>query len=368
VTVDPATLLGTIHRYPGDLVWTPETFERTEPLVSDGGEHWVTPPIQRDGDGTLRRILSTSGTGTVEVRLGRELVWHGDFEDEGATFWDLNSTYETYDATVAHQGQRSLRLRRSSGTSGVSTTLQGYPALLGGLDYSLSVWIRTQDAVDADFSATLYTGRGSGSVGTFEVTTPIDGTQDWTRYWRDFSVSGNTPWFFIARGSIAAPSGGEETAWFDEARLVAWDTWQPMTGPLDVPFPSNYRFLQLRVNQAATSLDVAWEDVSGQIVPSAAPDATPDLSSSGDRLRLGAPAPNPFRSVAGIEYRLARSSRVRLEIYDVSGRRLATLVDEVRPAGAHRAAWTAGDAPNGLYLVRAEADGVVRTQKLLRLR
>jgi hypothetical protein len=67
--------------------------------------------------------------------------------------------------------------------------------------------------------------------------------------------------------------------------------------------------------------------------------------------------PNPFRRATTIEYALPTPGRVRLTIHDVTGRVVATLVDEQRPAGPVSAAWdgttpAGGRAGSGLYFYR----------------
>ena len=82
--------------------------------------------------------------------------------------------------------------------------------------------------------------------------------------------------------------------------------------------------------------------------------------------------PNPFNSSTQIPYRLAGPGRVRLEIYNVLGQLVRTLVDEDRPAGSHQAGWDARDghgAPMaaGVYLARLQYPGGVETRRLLYL-
>ena len=82
--------------------------------------------------------------------------------------------------------------------------------------------------------------------------------------------------------------------------------------------------------------------------------------------------PNPFNSSTQIPYRLAAPGPVRLEIYNVLGQLVRTLVDEDQPAGSHRAGWDARDrhgAPvaSGVYLAHLQYPGGVQTQRLLYL-
>jgi hypothetical protein len=74
--------------------------------------------------------------------------------------------------------------------------------------------------------------------------------------------------------------------------------------------------------------------------------------------------PNPASGAAWLRYGVPREGRVRLEIYDIGGRRVATLVDGVRPAGMHEVAFRpARRGAAQVYFYRYEAGGRVLTGK-----
>jgi len=62
---------------------------------------------------------------------------------------------------------------------------------------------------------------------------------------------------------------------------------------------------------------------------------------------------------------LPEASAVRLVIYDVLGRQVATLVDGVRPAGRHRVTFEAANLPSGIYLYRLDAGSFTQTRRML---
>jgi hypothetical protein len=62
--------------------------------------------------------------------------------------------------------------------------------------------------------------------------------------------------------------------------------------------------------------------------------------------------PNPFNAEAVVSFSLDVESRVRVEVFNVLGNRVATLVDDVLPVGVHRAAWNAAHMASGMYFVR----------------
>ena len=65
--------------------------------------------------------------------------------------------------------------------------------------------------------------------------------------------------------------------------------------------------------------------------------------------------PNPFNPSTNLEFRIASRGQVNLSVFDVLGRRIATLVDEVRPAGAYTLRWDASSFPSGIYFCRLQA-------------
>ena len=87
---------------------------------------------------------------------------------------------------------------------------------------------------------------------------------------------------------------------------------------------------------------------------------------------LSAAAPNPFTSHTKFDFSLPASAHVRLMIFDVTGRRIATLIDGEKDKGHHQIEWNAQDAserrvPSGAYFVQLEANGERRTQKVILL-
>ena len=89
-----------------------------------------------------------------------------------------------------------------------------------------------------------------------------------------------------------------------------------------------------------------------------ASETTPELPSTAT---LTSNYPNPFTHATTIEYALPASGHVHLSIYDVLGREVATLVDDIRHTGRHAAVFDGASLPSGTYLYRLEAAGQVRT-------
>ncbi len=78
--------------------------------------------------------------------------------------------------------------------------------------------------------------------------------------------------------------------------------------------------------------------------------------------------PNPFTGATTIPFATPADGAVNLAVYDLLGRRVATLVDEVVAAGSHEVNWTATDLPSGVYFVRLTAGSFVATQRVTLMR
>ena len=75
--------------------------------------------------------------------------------------------------------------------------------------------------------------------------------------------------------------------------------------------------------------------------------------------------PNPMRDQGTVEYELPASSEVQLVVYDLLGRRVATLAQGTKKAGRHAVKLDASRLTSGVYFVRLRAAGQTRTQKIV---
>ncbi|MEE9554896.1 MAG: C25 family cysteine peptidase [candidate division Zixibacteria bacterium] len=87
----------------------------------------------------------------------------------------------------------------------------------------------------------------------------------------------------------------------------------------------------------------------------------------GDFALLGS-YPNPFNARAIIRYALPQVSDVTIEIYDLLGRRVETLVDGQKQAGYHHVTWNADNFSSGVYFYRIQAADFSDTRRMLLLK
>ena len=83
---------------------------------------------------------------------------------------------------------------------------------------------------------------------------------------------------------------------------------------------------------------------------------------------LSHPYPNPFNPQVMIPITMAREALIQLRIYDIHGRLVISIADDVLPAGKKLFSWDGSQYPSGVYIVRCQAGHVMQTEKIILLK
>lgn len=75
--------------------------------------------------------------------------------------------------------------------------------------------------------------------------------------------------------------------------------------------------------------------------------------------------PNPFNPVTTIKFDISNSSFVTLEIFDIAGRKIASLVNEKLNLGGYSVSWDASKYPSGIYFYRLKTDNHMDIKKMM---
>lgn len=78
--------------------------------------------------------------------------------------------------------------------------------------------------------------------------------------------------------------------------------------------------------------------------------------------------PNPFTISTEIRFTLPEDEHVKLEVFNLLGEKIATLVDDWQTSGEKTVKWNSEGLPGGIYLYRIETENEVRTNKMILLK
>jgi hypothetical protein len=375
IVPDSSDCIGRIVLDTLSLTETANEFEMPVRFEEEGG-YWISEPLEVPGPGflsSIERIDSDIPDAEFDLSPGREVLWFGNYEDEGHSMWNLNSSYEWLDSTVVHSGARALCLERNENAGdNVVTNLENRIPIHEDRDYSMTGYMRIENAGDATFEARFFQYRYSGTpISVQELVSPLTGTQDWTRYSTHLVTPANARYLNV-RGSLYPPASGTGHAWFDDVDVVEWEEWSPASLPFEIAFPNNYDFIRLRTLLAVDSALVTCRRTnhSGTVVTQGSPSRSIASGKGTGRTRFGlyAAAPSPFKSSVTFVFDLDGRGPIDLFVYDITGRRVAALYSGPGTPGRSSVTWDADRSPCGIYFCRLLSAGRSSWRKVVKVR
>ncbi|WKZ68913.1 MAG: T9SS type A sorting domain-containing protein [Melioribacteraceae bacterium] len=78
--------------------------------------------------------------------------------------------------------------------------------------------------------------------------------------------------------------------------------------------------------------------------------------------------PNPFNPTSKIKYQIAKLGKVELKVYDILGREITTLVNEIKAPGTYEVTFNASQLASGVYFYRLTSGDFMQTKKMILLR
>ena len=191
-------------------------------------------------------------------------------------------------------------------------------------------------------------------------------------YWRWYSNNTGTATDDVFAVDISNDDGA---TWVPFERLgVTANSWERVLGRIeDFVTPTHtmrMRFVASDLNESSI-VEAAIDDFRLLAFPAGSVAVEPAMARAA--LALSPPRPNPSAGPTRLGFTLRSAARVRLEIYDIGGRRVRGLLEAPLGAGAHEVEWDGRDdagrpAAGGLYFARLDAGGEQRVQRIVRAR
>lgn len=259
--------------------------------------------------------------------------------NDGLTFF----TGSGVTAEQAHNGTASLKIAAPVGRpTGELVWFTETVPVTGGKSYVVSAWVKTSDikkdsvfnassqlGFTATFHSKLFADRGGwNEIGGADYRFTLkDASTDWTQY------------FWV----VTVPAEAKAIS----VRARTWPLW---TG-------TSY-----------------WDDfqVNGiELTPTSVREE-PKVSSTmmPTQYSLEQNYPNPFNPTTNIVYSLVNSGSVKLDVYNIVGQKIATVVDGVQNAGTYTVRWNGTDVTghqvsSGIYFYRLSTGAFVATKKMM---
>lgn len=124
-------------------------------------------------------------------------------------------------------------------------------------------------------------------------------------------------------------------------------------------------FLNPAANQDGPGFELVVVLASGEVITLQEPVSTEPGIDGPVEFALNQNYPNPFNPTTNISFTLPEAGDVSLEVFNVQGQRVATLVNGSRSAGAHTVTFDATHLASGIYLYRLQSGSKVQTMKMM---
>tara|TARA_B100000315_G_scaffold260753_1_gene324832 strand:+ start:143 stop:937 length:795 start_codon:yes stop_codon:yes gene_type:complete len=84
-----------------------------------------------------------------------------------------------------------------------------------------------------------------------------------------------------------------------------------------------------------------------------------------ESVKLNQSFPNPFNANTTISYDVSETQLISLSVYDITGREVKSITQQMHKPGSYRFKWDAGDAGSGIYFVHLKSDKGIQAQKII---
>ncbi|HLP17127.1 MAG TPA: T9SS type A sorting domain-containing protein, partial [Bacteroidota bacterium] len=265
--------------------------------------------------------------------------------NDGKSFFPGSGVVQ--DSANAHSGKYALKITapvgRDNGELIFFTETVPIPANSKDKQYVLSAWVKTsgikKDSIlNADyalgFTWTYHTGLFGDATGFLELGGGGDmrfALKDTSSGWTQYSVL-----ITIPNNDVRAIS----------VRPRSWPKW---TG---VSYWDDFSF----------------NAIDNAVPTSVRPDFNPIVGGVPLAYSLEQNYPNPFNPSTRFRFSLPQAQRVSVKIYDVIGREVAVLAQDLLQAGTYTLEWNAAKVPSGVYFYRLEAGDFSAVKKMLLLK
>ena len=326
------------------------------------GDYYVSEPIFLPREGSISAINHVLPYGSYEYRLGRESIWFGNYEDEGSTEWNINSSDEWLDDTEFYEGEYSLHLQKAStAPQNVITNLENRQKKVSDQGFSIHGYIKTINSSDVSIQARYYTSRSGGShFELHDLGQDIVGDTDWSYYYRNVQVPAAANYINV-NANCEPANEGMAHAWFDNIGLIEWSEWLPHDfASIEITNPNDYYYLQIRSASSVEHVNIDFNET-----------AYSEYFVNSDEVQIPASNlatlhrnyPNPFNPETKISFSLAVKMEIDLSVYNIKGQKVRTLINGSMPAGEWHTTWLGNNdndhrVATGIYFFQLKAGDI----------
>ncbi len=360
--VDGLTIRGTnIHHFSGDAFQTDPDRDTNTPnnILIEDCEMWTGPLDEDFNSWNAGEVPGENAVDTKLVKEGwdsvtrmqitiRNTVAHGfvadGFINNRAAFNMKEKIEAVFDGVTVYNCEIAFRLRGTRGNANVT--------LINAVVYDCDKAIRAEDDLSnlRVFNSTF----GDGLPTHIQFAGGSGGTPTW-------DIRNNA--FLGSKPSVASDVSNEVTAASDFINASGRD--YRIAGGSNLIDTGNAIAEVTQDRDGNQRPQGISHDIGAYEFTDSTTGLETDPQNAITDFVLGQNYPNPFNPSTRFQIDLARQSQVVVEVYDLTGRLVTTLLNEPLEAGVHTVNFEAADLPSGPYFYRVNALGTSKVRRMI---
>jgi hypothetical protein len=368
----------TVYRYTYGGSWTtgvPMPVARTGgAMVSAGGKLYYSGGdpvgITAAGTNTLYEYTPSTGAWVLKANMPAALTAHQMVAWGDSVLVVVGGPYTGSGTNLAHHYYRI-------GSNTWGTTTNSLPSGQGRRSFGMGI-SGNKIIISSGFNTAFIKSTYVGTIGSNASTITWAAAPDVPTSYTGLSRPGSAyfgGYFFLVNGERATVGG-----YYDTTHVFNFNT-NTWTGIINnIPFKRSNIFGHVTAKCINDTLSLFIPAGYGSVT-GATPGAPTDLfhitrtgtfTSSGnnntsmpEKFELSQNYPNPFNPATTIKFSLPKMSFVTLRIYDITGREIETLVNEIRGAGRYDVNFDASTLATGVYFYTLQTEDFQETRKMM---
>ena len=254
----------------------------------------------------------------------------------------------------------------------INSAVAGKPRIFSGKNIILLSFVLISSLAFGQYTGGIGDGYSSAVIAGGDQSLPVE----LTSFTADNSRAGEITLNWVTESEIEnlgfilerrqASGGSSQAEWLEIASYI---TDEALRGQGSVTYRTEYSFTDKTVEPGVT-YDYRLADVSyaGEKVYHALNVLGVAVTEIPEEFALFPAYPNPFNPETVIRYQLSADSDVSLQIYDLKGQMIETLLNKTQDPGFYKVNWKPINLPSGVYFCKLVQGSHVSTQKLILLK
>mgnify|MGYP001294777146 CR=1 FL=1 len=290
------------------------------------------------------------------------------FENPDFNQWTTSDEVEP-DTSIVDTGQYSMKMTDTPPANYVTLSCNYNHRLTGNLPAGFFARVNTSNLQSMMVSIIYYSGPGNqNEMGQQTQNIQPANNSEWQTIYFDLEIPEGAGGFSLTL-TIRGSGTRVGVAYIDNMDIIEWDPWHENNGQSHLS-PNAFYYIQLQKTGEQNTALVSYQETAYRPIEL---ETDEQFSPVVPDIKLYQNYPNPFNPKTTIHFSLGRDAKIKLDIYNIKGQKVISLLNSELQSGEHFVSWSGENAfgqksGSGIYffVLRSGDRHIVRKMLLLK--